>query len=307
MNEELVSCERIFSRIEDELSSFSSNGLLDSDKFYPRVRYFIENLGIGSYSQEEAVIVVKDYKVELPRDFYLLDSAWLCDRCNTFSQSAFQGEFQIYTKKTCSEVSVNGCQYDSYFGLKTSDCPETILDKVTIEQWIQSGDPTSNSISWRNPVLLSLGNTTSKFCTKVCANVFSSCPDNISIKKQGDCYYLYSNLKEATIYLRYWAYPLDDNNLPMVPDNPIYENALFYDLQLYLFKQKWYNNEITNVENKIKSLTADREDAWGKALAYSKMPSFQTMIKYINRQRNSTASYEIAFSPRYINSTAWKK
>jgi len=298
---DLVSCERVFNRLELELSSYANNGLMDVDSFYPRVRLFLENLGISALEPEEAVVIVKDYKVELPRDFYLLDSAWLCDKCNSFSQSSFQGQFQIYTKKTCEDVSVNGCQYNSYFGIKTSDCPETVLNKVTIEQWINSENPNS-SISWNNPVLLSLGNkVSSKQCTKSCANIFSQCPDNISIRKQGDCYTMSSNLKEATIFLKYWKYPLDENNLPMIPDSPIFENALFYDLQLYLFKQKWYNNEIVNVENKIKSLTEDREDAMNKAIALSKMPSFITMVEYANRLRNRTMSYEIAFSQRNIN------
>jgi hypothetical protein len=297
---DLVSCDRVFARVEEELSSFSNNGLLDTGKFFPRIRLFIELLGIGGYIQDEAIVVVKDYKVELPRDFYLLDSAWLCDKCNSFTQSAFQGEFQIYTKKTCEEVAVNGCQYNSYFGIKTSDCPETILDKVTIEQWINSEN--TASITWRNPTLLSLGNKVSKdVCSKTCSNIFSKCSDNISIRKQGDCYVLYSNLKHATILLKYYKYPLDENNLPMIPDSPIFEEALFYDLQLYLFKQKWYNNEIVNVENKIKSLTEDRAYAMQRAVDLLKIPSVLELMQMANRQRSRLMTYEIAFPQRHIN------
>lgn len=300
MELELVSCDRVFARVEEELSSFGNNGLLDTGKFFPRIRVFLETLGLSACIDEECVVVVKDYKVELPRDFYLLDSAWLCDKCNSFTQSAFQGEFQIYTKKTCEEVGVNGCQYNSYFGIKTSDCPETILDKVTIEQWINSEN--TASITWRNPVLLSLGNKVSKnVCSKTCSNIFSKCPENISIRKQGDCYVLYSNLKDATILLKYYKYPLDENNLPMIPDSPIFEEALFYDLQLYLFKQKWYNNEIVNVENKIKSLESDRAYAMQRAIDYVKIPTVRELMQIANRQRTANMSYEVKFMDRWIN------
>lgn len=296
-NEGLITCDGIFSRIEEELSSFANSGLMDTGKFFPRIRLFIEKFGIGAYQEEEAVVVIKDYKVELPCDFYLLDSAWLCDNKNTFSQSAFQGEFQIYTTKSCASVTVGDCNYSPYYGIAASTClNETVLDKVTITETINS-EPTT--ITWQNPFLLSLGNKVTKnVCSKDCKNIFSKCPENISIRKQGDSFFLYSNMKDATIYLKYYAYPLDENQLPMIVDSPIIEEALFYDLMLYFFKQRWYNNEIVNVENKIKQLTVDRDEAMKLAYAYIRTPTFLKMVEIIRRTRKATMSYEIAFQNR---------
>ncbi len=232
-----------------------------------------------------------------------MESAWLCDNKNTFSQSAFQGEFQIYTTKQCASVTVGTCNYNSFYGIAASTClNETVLDKVTITETI---DSSPNTITWQNPYLLSLGNkVTQNVCSKDCKNVFSKCPENISIRKQGDSFFLYSNMKEATIYLKYYAYPLDENQLPMIIDNPIIEEALFYDILLYFFKQKWYNNELTDVENKIKSLTIDKNEAMKLALAYMRTPSFNEMVKYIRRVRNYNSSYEIAFQNR-IDYKSW--
>jgi len=297
-NYDFVSCDRLFARIENELSSFSNNGLMDIEGFYPKVRLFIEHLGIAAYEDTNAVVKVVDYKAELPCDFHLLDSACLCERGNTTMQTAMQGQVQIYTEKTCETVSIKGCpvtpKYDIIPILGCGN--ETVLDKVTITEYIGS---TPNTITWQNPVLLSLGNqVTAKSCKDKCANIFSKSPENISIRKQGNTHFLYSNLEEATIYLKYYAYPYDENNLPMIPDSQIFEEALFYDLMYYFFKQKWYNGEFKDVENKIKSLESDRQKAMSEAEALARLPSFRAMVDMVQRNRNRTVFWELNFYNR---------
>lgn len=301
-NYDYIPCTNLFNRIEEELSSFSNNGLLDVDKFYPRIRLFIEHLGIAAYEPMNAVVKVEDYRAELPCDFYMLDSAWLCESGTTTLQSSMQSQVQIYTTKTCETVSIKGCavtpRYDVIPILGCGN--ETVLDKVTITEYIGS---TPNTITWNNPVLLSLGNkVTEKVCNSKCANIFSKSPENISIKKQGNSYYLYSNIKEATIYLKYYAYPYDENNLPKIPDSQIFEEALFYDLMYYFFKQRWYNGEFKDVENKIKSLESDRQKAMSEAEALSRLNSFRSMVEMAQRNRNRTMFWELNF----YNRPNWK-
>lgn len=294
---ELVSCDRIFARIEENLSSYANNGQLDLGKFYSEVKWFISQMGLAVFEQRDGVINLEDHKAELPCNFYLLDSAWLCDQNPIpIESSNFQGKYVFYTTKDCETIhqpapclpTLGIPQY-----LVTSCNQGNIVEKVTLKEFV-SGSETS--LTWRNPILLKLNNHRSvgKICTKKCQNLFSQSPYDISIHKQGGSFYMSSNLKHAVIYIKYWIYPIDEvTQLPLIPDNPLVEKALESHLTKYFLENLYLNGDDTQLENKIKYWNQKAQTDLMDCRTLSKMPSFQTMVNYTKTVRKRWDSYEL--------------
>lgn len=279
------STESLFARIRENLSSYTALGLIDEGKFFFEVKWFINHLGISMYEMDEDILHLKEFRGELPCNFYMLDSAWLCSRNNSTSKviDNFQGKTVIYTENTCEKVIVPSC------GANCQD--ERVFDRITVKEYVQT-QPYSRT--YIEPRLLQLGNKiTDGVCTKECPNLFVTSESDISIRRRGSSYYLLSNLKEPSIYLRYYAYPTDEETgLPLIPDEPILEKALEDHLMVYFFKNLWLNDDNPNVQQKLGFLTPIAMNSMNEAEYYAKLPTFQQMINTTIRQRNRYRSYE---------------
>jgi len=295
----MIPCDSILARLEDEFASYQANGLLDTGKLLTQIVWFSQHMGIAVFGQEETVLHLKSNKAQLPCDFYLLDSAWLCDARPQNTILNFQSKIQVYTEKVCEDVINHGNCYlpntNNLYPVSVSACNmDTPLTKSTITEYVAS--PDSQLVTWNNPILLKINNKKSVApnCSKDCQCLFSKCPDEISIKKQGDSFYLYSTLENPIIYVKYYSYPIDkETSLPLVPDDPILQEALYYHLAFYFLSSIWLNGDDVNLESKIKFLSEMKKEKMGDALYLSKLPKFSTMINTARRIRSKWASYEI--------------
>lgn len=281
----LKSTEPLFARIRENLSSYTALGMIDEGKFFFEVKLFISKLGISMYEYEEDLIHLKNFKGELPCNFYMLESAWLCSRDNVYQKPIdnFQGKTVIYTQNTCEKVIVPSC---------SSDCQkEQVFDRITVKEYVQTSP---YEYRYVKPQLLYLTNKISdNVCKKDCPNLFTASEHDISIKRRGNSYYLLSSLKEPSIYVKYYAYPTDEETgLPMIPDEPIIEKALEDRLMVYFFKNLWLNDDNPNVQQKLNYLTPIANESMAEAEYFVKLPTFSQTIQTALRQRARYATYE---------------
>lgn len=307
MNSEynLIPCDELFAKITEQLGSYSNNGLLDVDRFYAEVALCINRFGIAAYEMTEAIATLENHKVALPCNFYLLDSAWLCDMNPQFTQPILQSNFIMYnevinekiSQKTCNtndellDVISNGVIIQS---TACNNNNENVLDKVTVKEYII---PEGRSITWHNPILLTLNNKKSiggHICTKECKNLFAKSPYEISITQQGLNKFLHSTLEKPVIYLKYYAYPIDaDTGLPLIPEDPIIQRAIEYHLMHYFFYMLWLDSTDVNIDRKVQDLELKRNEYMKEALNYSKIPSFNKSIELARRVRRKFSAYEL--------------
>lgn len=289
----------LLARLQDELSSYAANGVLDVGKLYTQIKWFSNLLNLAIYESKETIVKLENYKAELPCDFFLLDSAWLCEGSNSSEQLNFQSKLVVYTETTNETVgndvncSLPNPPASGYLNISTCNMDTPLYNKQTTKEYIYSSP---NKVSWTNPVLLSYkkGKSVKQHCSKDCANLFSRFPKEISINKEGEGYYLYSTMKDPVIYVKYYALGIDEEtNTPMIPDDSILEECLFKHLTYYFFKSLWLNGDDTNLENKIKFLKEEAELAIALAMNYGKMPSFNKMVQLGKRSRKKFASFEI--------------
>lgn len=304
----LVPTDSLFAKIESQLSSYTNNGLLDSGAFFAEIKLIINKLGIAAYDMVEAIVTLENHKVALPCNFYLLDSAWLCDRNSSFStQAILQSNFIIYNETTkdlisqkdnCNSANSNIRDVISN-GLIIQSTPcnnnnENVLEKVTVKEYLI---PEGRIITWKNPILLKLRNKKSlnqQVCTKECKNLFARSLDEISIIQQGFNKFLYSTLENPVIYLKYYAYPEDpETGLPLIPDDPIIQRAIEFHLMHYFFYMTWLDGTDVNIERKVKDLEEKRDKYLTEAINYSKFPSFNKAVEMTRNSRRKFAAYEL--------------
>lgn len=302
----LVRTDALFAKIEDQLQNYSSNGLLDVGSFFAEVQLVINQLGIAAYEMVDAVISLENYKAALPCNFYLLDSAWLCDNKASFQTPIIQSNFQLYTqtdkeliyqKPDCQNEAIRDVVSNGVI-IQSTPCNnnnEHLLEKVTIKEYVVPGQP--RSYTWRNPILLTLRNKKTinqQVCTKDCKNLFATSPYEISIAQQGFGKFIHSPMKEATIFLKYYAYPEDEETgLPLIPEDPIIQRAIEYHLMHYFFYMTWLNGNDVNIEKKVQALRQDRDLYMRQAINLSKMPSFNKAIEMARNTRRKWSAYQL--------------
>lgn len=294
-----------FSKISEQLSSYDNNGLLDTGRFYAEVRLIINILGIPAYDMTDAVVKLKDYHAQMPCDFYMLDSAWLCSNNPEFDLIIPQpnSTLTIYNRVDQECIRQVGCNLPdpiNYQGVILESCPgtnnnEQILEKITMTEIVATTRGAS-TCTWHNPILLSYKKKKSvrNFVTKDCKNLFAKSPYEISIEQQGKALNLYSTMKEPIIYLKYYRFPVDlETGLPLIIDEPIIQRAIEYHLMYTFFYMAWLNGDDVNIDRKVKDLEIKKDLYLAEAKNYVKLPSFNKMIELMQRQRRKYAVFEI--------------
>lgn len=294
---DLIPCDSLLAKLEENLSAYTMNGLLDTEQFYPEIKWMISQLGLAVFERTSAVIRLKDYQQELPCDFYLLDSAWLCDKngSDSIEDSYWQGKYVFFTTTQVDSLTQDqSCPPPNNTGWSVNACDNTAtIDSVTVTEYV-TGAP-GKTITWRNPILLKLNNRKNigKICSNKCKNLFASSPYEISINKKHRSYFLTSTLKEPVIYLYYWKYPIDaQTQLPLIPNDPIIQKALESHLTHWLLIKLWTNSEIQDAENKVKYWEQRKQRDVAEAKLYCKFPSFNKMVDSARTARKRWNTYE---------------
>lgn len=305
----LIPCDELFAKIEDQLNSYSSTGILDIGRFYSEVRWCINKFGIAALELTDAIVKLENHKAEMPCDFFLLNVALLCDEHPTYNfiTPQPQSRFIVYNREINEIISQNTTCLDSggfqiNQGVAIESCRATcnneqVLQKVTSIDYVAESDPSARKgWHWHRPQMLTIRNKKSikNICSKDCKNIEINSPYEISIEQQGNSYYIYSTMKKPIIYLKYYAFPIDlDTGLPLIPDNPTIQKAIEYHLMHYFFYMAWLNSDTQDIERKVKDLEIKRNAYMQEAINYTKIPSFQKSVEMANRVRRRFSSYEI--------------
>lgn len=301
MNLNLITTDRLFARIESELSTYQANNILDTEVFFSQVKWFMQQLGRAVEPYEEVVVKLDNYRVELPCDFYSLDSAWLCDRNGSSYQWNQQSKYIAYTEEICETVGNNApCgRVDGQMAISACNM-EKVYNKSTIKEYIATSNP--DIFTWNMPTLLRITpkKSVENICSKDCKSIFSTSPDEISIKKQGNSLILFSTLKDPIIYLKYYAYPIDkETGLPLMPDHSVFEEALFYHCITYFLRMAWLNKMVVDIEKQLQYFEAIARDKFSQAMRLSKLPSFDKAVQLGRRSREKFSSYEVMNNKHY--------
>lgn len=277
------SASLLFDKIKREFKSFGDANLIDDSDFPLYVSEVLNKLGVGAFKEEEAISTVKNKKALLPKDFKQLYAAYKCHACNNWTTNNtrhYQDESVFENDITCEVLGrKNDCQI-------SCECDERIIERLTIKRYVKD---VCFEKKYNNFTLLKLSPNVKEACSENCINLIETCQDEISFNNG----YILTNFSDGDIYLKYYAFPLDEKGMPLIPDIIEIEKAIEWYIKNQLILNWWLVDDLKDSVNKWQKAEAEYEKWMAEARYVLKMPSFSQMVNTIrtNRHINKVAYF----------------
>ena len=263
-NVPFISSEPLIAEVKQELKSYFEAGAISEVLIPTFVDQALRKLKVMVLEPEELVLRFENYKSELPCDFALLDYAIHYDSDVFWSQGVNSAKGSWYKSIQCT----NGC---TDCGLK-----EEMYEIVTV--------PTPGfKITMKNPTWIRVYHGSKTMCTEGCENLNVSSDNVIQIHPNKT---VTSTFESGCVYFRYFSRPMDDDNLPMVPEILEVEEYIKSYLKFKFFEQLWHSvvdESQRQVEAKFQYYRQDQlnklQAANGYLLTYSKQQMADNVAK----------------------------
>lgn len=279
------SSDILFSRIKDLLSSYSLTGLLDEGNFFDWVKVMLMKLNLPAFNQKEIILEVIDKTADLPEDFHLLWSVWACDKFEhrTSPRDEYQGSIVFTQEDICFD--------------RDNQCAtlEPVANKVIRRNFYMKD--LVESTTYNNTRLLKLVNQHVN-CSSDCLNLRINSNEEFTMSDK----MLKFNFKAGNVVLQYFAFALDENGLPLIPDDVRIEEALEAFITYKVFQKGYYNN-IGDLEKRMIISKMDYEQKYLEAERHLNIPEYKTMVEYAKRRANRWKAIEP--EQRISTNNAW--
>lgn len=232
----------LIEEVKSKLRKYTDSGLIDENALYREIVLGLKKFGNGVCEIHEAVLDLKDGKVELPQNFNSLYFAYLCEPLGYQKDSNIEvhdlQSSYFYTERTGGSNPWSEC----------SPCCNNESEKVIKESLYFVGG--NVDFYYKNPVLLRLSSKSIK--TK---EIHTSCKNRlarsgsevIEISKR----MLKANFKKGHIYINYFGLPVDEDGKVEIPDtyNGHLEKYLEYRLLSETTLQLIGNNDAQGLQS----------------------------------------------------------
>lgn len=283
------STDALFSKIREDFYSFDAAGLLDEGKFHKDVQYVLASLGIMWYRHDQEMITIKDYRGLLPDNFHLVDSVYKCES---------SGADPIFIPEGIVFRQLN---FDHYPETQIPDwhvaptCPDywDSPPKDIFNAWSYLLVQRNNMMySYKKPCLMSPGNVnTRKHCSKNCEGLYANAEDRYTIQNGQ----IYTNFQEGEIMLTYTAFPVDEQGLPMIPNDPVIEKSIEFYIK-YNIVLTLITNGDADIARLLPVYEAEKDKYMGQAITLTKTPSFETMVHNVKLVRKRLNVFQLPYS-----------
>lgn len=306
-NNSFIPARQIYSRILTEWKSFQPTNSIDEGLFTMYTMDVLRRLGNFCMREEEAILKVHNYKATLPEDFHQYYAAYKCHprvggqdilhQQNTFN--AFS-DVEIALFKRGPSCEIDCCSKNN-----------EIIQTIRMRQYVGTG---CLDYQFHNPILLRLtpyspdlwrrgddegGHINGRFEDR-----FEECPGAphqrrlLDIGINGNI--VHTRFKHDCIYLQYYAYPLDEEGLPMIPKEEAIERAVEWYIKWQLTLNWWFDQTVPDIQSKWQKAEDMFLKYFSEAEYICKLPSFEQML-------NSTRNQRTYNKVSYFSNSDWKR
>lgn len=275
-----ISAELIYSKIKREWKSIASANLIDDGEFPVYTMEVLEKLGLGAFREAEDILLITNGKTKLPCDLKEVHSLWKCDPyCSSKSGGSWVAQPEKNTVRYDTTTETVCQTVDPAYDVDCSFNSEKILERVTVQQYVN----TDTSVwEFRNPRLM-----------RISPNVKPDCfgDDCLALFPTNDCEYsindgyLYTNFTDSSVYLKYYAYPTDDDGYPMIPNNINVRKAVEWWIKYQLLLNYWFDSSVSDIERRWGKAELEYEKAYADARYDMKLPAFATLMNAARDRR----------------------
>lgn len=290
---DFITPEGVYAIVKEELKSYFDTGAIDDLMFPTYLNKALDKLGKGAYYITEDILNIEDFKSRLPDNFYAVREAWLCTSVNGYpkrSANSFYSQASSTDTIQVSPVTVAGT------ACTNTECTNDNCDGTEcMPQLIQAVYKTNNEVNvqYKKEYLLKPGNiSVKKNCSLDCANYGSSAPDSFDIRDNK----FWTNFREGTVYLVFYATGYDDKGNQLIPDNYRIKEYLELFLKYKMFETlcNQVNDETFN-QLQVKKQEAKQlsDEAYILADIEIKKQDAYAKLRSIKRQKDKFQMYEL--------------
>lgn len=266
---DFVSAEEVYSKVKRRLRSYSITNIISESEFPTYTYEVLSKLKNGAYKESEALLPVVDYKTTLPEDFKTLHAAYKCKPMfYKVGENQLQSESVIYNDITREIICTSECGDNA-----------TVLDSYTIKQYYNEG---LLDYKVSDKQLLRLSPNVKDKCSEDCMNINASSSYEITIKGKT----ILCNFTDDYIYLLYYGMPVDQYNIPLIPDIEEFKKALEWYIIYQVTLDWWMNNEAPDIQAKWQKAEMEYNDAMAAIRHLNRLPSFNRSINYARNKRS---------------------
>lgn len=252
--------KELIAEITTSLRQYDDAGLIDYRTLNRLIRNELKRFGSNIMTLNEKYIEIKNGKAELPDDFFSLQTAMKITKDSYYLNSDCKKvvEQSNYWKERLESTYVWDNQSNSH----------KQQDFKYIEERIVRND-SDVTIRYKNPTLLKLTKGIKKdVISKECNNLrIIQSPYEVNINGNT----IYTNFKEGTILIVYYGLPVDDEGDLLIPDIRSLEEYLIAYCKRKMLEDMFYNDEDTNIINKLQLARQDERELYSLA---------QTAVKF---------------------------
>lgn len=270
-----ITIDNTIASVKMELRSYEDAGQLDEVSLFKYADWIVNRLGQSLYKEYNFVLQVENGQADVPFNFKKLSFLYNCNPCGsggTRKERWFFGNPYTYNVRQLSKrICYNKCCITE----EHDEITETIyIDREVCEE------------KYCNKQLLSLSKNVSKDKVAVnCPNLFCKSPSYFNMDDEK----FYFNFDCGCVYLRYEGLELDDENFPLLPNDPYVLKAVEDYLIYKSFLNLYYNSE-ADVERKMAKSESEHLKSMAEAINYFKTPTPTQMKQW---GKNQTKQLEI--------------
>lgn len=271
---EFISSESLIAEVKQELKSYFEAGAISEILIPTFIDQALRKLKVMVLRPEDIVVHFSNYKSELPCDFALLDRAAIYESDIQFSSGINTLKGQYYLSSDCSfegECCSNKTEYFEQIWVSTPGF------KIVMKQ----------------PKPIRVYHGSKSLCTEECPNLTATSPDIIQIYENRK---LSASFEEGCVHFRYYARPMDDDGIPLVPEILEVEEYIKSYLKFKFFEMLWHSQideSVNQIERKFQYYKQDQLAKLQAAFSFLLTKNKQQIADSIVKGRVKFSKYHI--------------
>jgi hypothetical protein len=258
-----ISIDNTIASVKMELRSYEDAGQLDEVSLFKYADWMLNRLGRSLHKTYNLMIEIENGQAAVPFNFKKLGFLYNCNPCGTGGTKKerwfFGNPYTYNVRQLSKRICYNKCCITE----DHEEITETIyIDREVCEE------------KYCGKQLLSISKNVAK--DKIgenCPNLFCNSPQYFNMDEEN----FYFNFNSGCVYLRYEGLQLDDDNYPLIPNNPYILKAVEDYLIYKSFLNLYYNSE-ADVERKMAKAESEHLKSMSEAINYFRTPT-PTQIK----------------------------
>lgn len=234
-----IDASQVINELKNELGSYFNQGSLDESYLYPRIKWCLGKMGLKIYPSKSDILVIDNYCVRLPRDFYKLQTALGCFKVTSSVIDTTQSK---YEEVRIEELPNCACNY--------TFCQ----DECGAFQIQQKFDTFTNV--YTTTQILSVSEDARPYCTNECFSWAKQGQDQITIKNGK----IHTSFQTGQVYIEYLSNLETEEGDLMIPDSETIKDWIKNELRVVCFRILYDNGGdfIQRLQNAQKDLTSSQ-------------------------------------------------